>query len=247
MGARCHKRARPRAPHTTGGDCALVAWRIIDRAGDDLVAQQLTLAQDAVTPLKIAPLHSTAAITFDAEFRAAFAARFAELFRIVDRYLGDSGLASDIAQETFVRLYRRGAMPEDLRAWLVSVALNQARDEQRGRARRQRLLRRFAPGELMADATPSPEEDVLSAERRMLVRRALELLPPRDRALLLLREEGYSYRDLSIALDVAEGSVGSLLSRAKIAFRRAYESNAESIPEPEYGCPTLTSSSPTRS
>jgi DNA-directed RNA polymerase specialized sigma24 family protein len=58
----------------------------------------------------------------------------------------------------------------------------------------------------------------------MLVRRALELLPPRDRALLLLREEGYSYRELSVALDLAEGSVGSLLSRAKSAFRGAYES-----------------------
>ena len=224
MGARCHKRADPRAPHTTSGDCPRVAWPITDRAGDELVALQRSLAQDAGTPLKVAPAHSTTAHAFDAEFRAAFASRFAELFRIVDRYLGDAGLASDIAQETFVRLYRRGAMPDDLRAWLVSVALNQARDEQRGRARKQRLLQRFAPGELMADAAPSPEEDVLSAERRMLVRRALELLPPRDRALLLLREEGYSYRELSVALDLAEGSVGSLLSLAKIAFRRAYES-----------------------
>lgn len=224
MGARCHKRADLRAPHSTGSNTRLAAYRILDRAGDYVVALQHSLAQDAVTPLKIAPANSTATHPFDAEFRAAFAARFAELFRIVDRYLGDAGLASDIVQETFVRLYRRGAMPDDLRAWLVSVALNQARDEQRGRARKQRLLQRFAPGELMADAAPSPEEDVLSAERRMLVRRALELLPPRDRALLLLREEGYSYRELSVALDLAEGSVGSLLSRAKSAFRRAYES-----------------------
>jgi RNA polymerase sigma-70 factor, ECF subfamily len=224
LGARCHKRAYPRAPLTTSGDCPLAAWRTNDRAGDELVALQRSLAQDAGTLLKVAPAHSTTTHVFDAEFRAAFAARFAELFRIVDRYLGDAGLASDIAQETFVRLYRRGAMPDDLRAWLVSVALNQARDEQRGRARKQRLLQRFAPEELMADAAPSPEEDVLSAERRMLVRRALELLPPRDRALLLLREEGYSYRELSVALDLAEGSVGSLLSRAKIAFRGKYES-----------------------
>lgn len=161
---------------------------------------------------------------FDAEFRAAFASRYAELFRMVDRFLGDASLAADIAQETFVRLYSRGAMPEDLRAWLVSVALNQARDEQRTRSRRLRLLRRRAPHEHMGDAAPPPDEDVLSAERRMLVRRALDVLPTRDRALLLLREEGYSYRELALSLDIGETSVGTLLARAKVAFRKAYES-----------------------
>ena len=188
-----------------------------------------SLARSAALPLKVAPAQSPTH-AFEAEFREAFAARFAELFRVVDRYLGDAGLASDIAQETFVRLYRRGAMPDDLRAWLVSVALNQARDEQRGSARRIRLLKRFAPEELMGDATPSPEEELLSAERRSLVRRALEQLPSRDRALLLLREEGYSYRELSVALELGEGSVGTLLSRAKIAFRHAYESMQDVSP-----------------
>ena len=164
---------------------------------------------------------------FEADFRAAFGERHAELFRVIDRYLGDASLASDIVQETFVRLYRRGTMPDDLRAWLVSVALNQARDEQRTRSRRLRLLRRRAPEEHMGDAAPSPEDDVLSAERRTLVRRALDTLPQRDRALLLLREEGYSYRELAVALEIVEASVGTVLARAKVAFRRAYESQQQ--------------------
>ena len=177
----------------------------------------------AVLPLELAP-SLMRAHAFEADFRAAFGARHAELFRVIDRYLGDASLASDIVQETFVRLYQRGTMPDDLRAWLVSVALNQARDEQRTRSRRLRLLRRRAPEENMGDAAPSPEDDVLSAERRMLVRRALGTLPQRDRALLLLREEGYSYRELAVALEIVEASVGTLLARAKVAFRRAYES-----------------------
>ncbi len=164
------------------------------------------------------------AYAFDAAFRAAFASRYAELFRVVDRYLGDASLAGDIAQETFVRLYNRGTMPDDLRAWLVSVALNQARDEQRSQSRRLRLLRRRAPEEHMGDAALAPDEEVLSAERRSLVRRALVILPARDRALLLLREEGYSYRELALSLDILESSVGTLLARAKVAFRKVYES-----------------------
>lgn len=82
----------------------------------------------------------------------------------------------------------------------------------------------------MGDAPPSPEEDVLAAERRLLVRRALATLPPRERALLLLREEGYSYRELAVALEIVESSVGTLLARAKVAFRRAYES-LQQVPE----------------
>ncbi len=177
----------------------------------------------AARSLALAPSNVTAR-EFEADFRAAFATRYAELFRVIDRYIGDASLASDITQETFVRLYQRGSMPDDLRAWLVSVALNQARDEQRTRSRRLRLLRRRAPEETMSDAAPSPEDHVLAAERRMLVRRALDTLSERDRGLLLLREEGYSYRELAVALTIVETSVGTLLARAKSAFRKAYES-----------------------
>lgn len=167
-------------------------------------------------------LERVSARPFDTEFRAVFVLRFAELFRWLDRYAGDASLASDVAQEAFVRLYQRGEMPADVRAWLVSVALNLVRDEQRRIARQRRLLLHRSAGDTMADAAPSPEEDVLAVERRRLVRQALDTLDERDRAMLLLREEGYSYRELASALDLLEASVGTLLSRAREAFREAY-------------------------
>ena len=161
---------------------------------------------------------------FDAEFRAVFDARFPALFRLLDRYSGDALLASDAAQQAFVRLYERGTMPADVGAWLVSVALNLVRDEQRRTARRRRLLLRRSVSDTMADAAPSPEDDVLAVERRVLVRRALNMLSERERAMLLLREEGYSYRELASALDVTESGVGTMLARAREAFREAYGS-----------------------
>ena len=63
---------------------------------------------------------------------------------------------------------------------------------------------------------------MLAAGRRDLVRRTLDRMSPRDRALLLLREEGYSYRELGIALALHEASVGTLLARAKSTFREAF-------------------------
>ena len=55
------------------------------------------------------------------------------------------------------------------------------------------------------------------------VRAALDRLSERDRQILLLRAEGYGYRDLAVALDLNEASIGTLLARAKRAFRDAYE------------------------
>jgi RNA polymerase sigma-70 factor (ECF subfamily) len=55
------------------------------------------------------------------------------------------------------------------------------------------------------------------------VRSALDRLSPRDQELLLLRAEGYSYRDLADVLSLNEASVGTLLARAKRAFETAYE------------------------
>lgn len=160
--------------------------------------------------------------SFDAQFRVLYRLRHAELFRLIDRSYGDAALAADVAQEAFVRLYRRGAMPDDVRAWLGAVALNLARDERRRAARRLRLLGTRAPDVAMADAPAAPDDGVAAAERRARVRRALDVLPERDRHLLLLREEGYSYRELATTLGIAEASVGTMLARAKDAFRAAY-------------------------
>ena len=55
------------------------------------------------------------------------------------------------------------------------------------------------------------------------VRDAIDGMPERDRHLLLLRAEGYSYREIAVALEPNEASVGVLLARAKRAFRNHYE------------------------
>ena len=70
---------------------------------------------------------------------------------------------------------------------------------------------------------PREPMDSDDEERRQEARRALEALTPRERQLLLLRHEGYSYRELSVALRIVETSIGTLLARAKVSFRAALE------------------------
>jgi len=159
---------------------------------------------------------------FETRYRRIFAEEYARLFRHLARLTGEPEAAADHAQEALLRLYQRGAWPLDVRAWLVSVAHNLVRDAHRAKRRRGRLLDEKAP--LLEPASPEAPDVALAArERRKRVRRALERISERDRHALLLRHEGYSYREIAAALDYASTGIGKLLVRASRAFRAAYE------------------------
>jgi RNA polymerase sigma-70 factor (ECF subfamily) len=167
---------------------------------------------------------------FDDAFREEFERRFSSLFRYLDRLSGDPDLAADIAQEAFLRLYRRGTMPLDAGSWLAVVARNLFHNARAKAGRRRHLLAREEAGRLLGDAGASPEADLDSVRRQKAVRSALEELPTREREMLLLRYEGYTYREIARILDVNPASVGTLLARAKEAFRRALEDHGDATP-----------------
>jgi RNA polymerase sigma factor (sigma-70 family) len=157
---------------------------------------------------------------FEAAFRREFDERYAPLVRYLARLVGEPESAADLAQEAFVRLFQRGSMPDDPAAWLVSVAHNLLRNERQQIARRLRLLQQR--GEELAPSESGAADAALDArELRANVRRALDALPERERQMLLLRYEGFSYREIAHALAINEASVGTLLARAKTAFRDA--------------------------
>jgi RNA polymerase sigma-70 factor, ECF subfamily len=158
---------------------------------------------------------------------ALFQSHFHRLVRYLDRLSGDPELASDLAQETFVKLHRRGTLPDRPEAWLITVAMNLFRNASSTAARRRRLLTVARVEEKLGDPLPAPDRLVEGTDERERVRAAIDQLGERERQLLLLRAEGYGYRELAAALDLHEASVGTLLARAKRAFREAYEGIAD--------------------
>jgi RNA polymerase sigma-70 factor, ECF subfamily len=165
--------------------------------------------------------------SFQDEVVVLFHSHFHRLVRYLDRLSGDPELASDLAQETFVRLHRRGALPDHPEAWLITVAMNLFRNARSTAARRRRLLTVARVEATLGDADPDPAQLVEGADVRDRVRAAIDQLGDRERQLLLLRAEGYGYRELAAALDLHEASVGTLLARAKRAFRAAYDGGAD--------------------
>jgi len=140
--------------------------------------------------------------------------------------LGDRDLAEDLAQEAFVRLVEKPPRAPD--AWLYVVAGNLARDARRGAARRAKhLVLLDDDAGRAADPAPAADAAMCTAEESALVQRALDMLPERDAALLLMRADDVSYREIGAAVGVAPASVGPLLARAQQRFIRALGRSAD--------------------
>jgi RNA polymerase sigma-70 factor (ECF subfamily) len=160
--------------------------------------------------------------SFHDRFSALFDAHFHRLFRYLDRLSGEPDVAADLAQEAFIRLYRRGSLPDAPEAWLISVAMNLFRNERSGRSRRRTLLTVARAEGVHSEQALPPDATVVAEESRRRVRAAIDQLPEREQRLLLLRAEGYSYRHIAAALELNEASVGTLLLRARRTFRASY-------------------------
>ena len=158
------------------------------------------------------------------DFQAVYRELYPSLSRYVHRYTGDVDATADIVQDSFLRLLEHDVPRDEVRPWIFVVATNLARDRARTRDRRRRLL--IARRERWVDVG-SPHDDVERAERIAAVRRALATLSDRDRQMLLMREEGFQYKEIAEAVGVRPTSVGALVARALKRFSAAYEAVGE--------------------
>jgi RNA polymerase sigma-70 factor (ECF subfamily) len=147
----------------------------------------------------------------------------APLVRYLTRRLGDRDWAEEVAQETFLRALRQSNLTNE-RAWIFAVATNLIRDEARKDARRRAHLSLLA-AESRDAYEPAPDVALERAQAQAAARRALDVLPERDRNALLMREEGLDYHEIAEALDLAVGSVGTTLARARRRLVEAFEAS----------------------
>jgi len=144
-----------------------------------------------------------------------FARHHAELYRYAARFTGDADLAEDVVQDVFVRLAERPpARQDDLRGWLYRAATTIAIDALRGAKRRLALVRDRPERAPMGQAPPDPAAELERAELRHRVREALLRLNEKERAILLMREEGFAHHEIAAAVGTTTKSVGTMIARA---------------------------------
>ena len=168
------------------------------------------------------------------------------VFGLCRYLLGSETEAEDAASEVFTRLPRAmntydTALP--FPRWLMSVTSHYCVDLLRKRKVETRL---FEPAEAdapeLVSATPSPLQEVLTAESRDKVRRAVAALPERYRLPLTLRYYNeMSYDEIAATLELTRAHVATLIFRAKQELRRAL-----SPPRLEASAATSPSATPKR-
>lgn len=134
----------------------------------------------------------------------------------VQGMLGPGPEAEDVGQETFIRFYRAlDSFREEssLKTYLTRIAINLSLNALKRRRRlRDRFVRNDEPD--FAEPAVSGEVEMDAGERAALVRKAVDRLEPKHRAVVVLRMlNGYSTRETAELLGVPQGTVLSRLSR----------------------------------
>jgi RNA polymerase sigma-70 factor (ECF subfamily) len=155
-------------------------------------------------------------------FEVLFTSHFQAVYNYALSLSGDPALAEDLTQDAFIRahgsLARFGA-PWKIRPWLFQITRNLLQDA----IRRGRELSGSDEAAILQDPGPTPEQTMVSTERRARIRMAISQLPELHREALILRElEGLSYEDIAATMGVSLQYVRVLIHRARAKFQENY-------------------------
>jgi RNA polymerase sigma-70 factor (ECF subfamily) len=167
------------------------------------------------------------------ELMARYAQRVWRLARGVTRNDAD---AEEVVQDVFLTLSRKGDTFEGrsaLGSWIYRVTMNAALNKRRGKRAEVEVSledmlptyrsdghRAGEPGYVLMDWSRGPDAELLSAEARAVIRRTIDRLPARYRAVLVMRDiEELSTEETAAALGETVAAVKSTLHRARMALR----------------------------
>jgi RNA polymerase sigma-70 factor, ECF subfamily len=158
-------------------------------------------------------------------FEDLFLSTYPRLVYLLRRMLGDSGRAEEIANEAFLKLHTTVLPPatrSNVAGWLYRTAMNLGIDDLRARNRHTQVAHEASNA---VSASTQPDDGLqllLRNETQQRVRLALSKIKPEWAQILLLRANGYSYKEIASHLDIAPASVGTLLIRAEAGFEKCY-------------------------
>jgi len=169
---------------------------------------------------------ATSQVTQKIGFDEAFTLYHRTVFRAANSVVRDPGLAEDITQEVFLRLYKHIDSISDadmLRPWLIRVAINVARNTVRGNIRANTREENYVKESSdHGMGTASVEIDYEEYAGVNEIYRALNKIKEPLRSCLVLKQQGLSYKEIAGSLSLNESSIGTYVARARQEFARHY-------------------------
>jgi RNA polymerase sigma factor (sigma-70 family) len=167
---------------------------------------------------------ATTAATERIGFEEAFSLHHRTVFRAARSVVHDAGLAEDVTQETFLRLYKHQDSITDsemLRPWLIRVAINVAKNTLRGNIRANTRDENYVKetGETHVASVEIDYEEYAGVND---IYKALSQVKEPLRSCLILKQQGLSYKEIAASLELNESSIGTFVARARAEFARCY-------------------------
>jgi RNA polymerase sigma-70 factor, ECF subfamily len=162
-------------------------------------------------------------------FRVLYRRYECRIFNFVLRYTGDRGLAEDLLQETFWRVWQAARTFDpargEFRSWLYKVAINATRSEMSLKRYTQEVqeedLSRRQPSSLMSHGDTDPSRQYEQGETSGLVAKAMARLSPPLREVVALRcLEGMKFQDIALLTGDPPATLRSRFHRAVTELRR---------------------------
>jgi RNA polymerase sigma-70 factor (ECF subfamily) len=154
------------------------------------------------------------------------------LVNFLYRMVRNSATAEDLAQEVFLRVYRARkdyAPSAKFTTWMFRIATNLALNARRDGRYQQLEVSIDQPADAqesaqtafeVADRQPGIEHELMARDRAALIRRAVESLPEKQRAAVLLHKyQEMDYDEIARILQCSESALKSLLFRAYETLR----------------------------
>jgi RNA polymerase sigma-70 factor (ECF subfamily) len=148
------------------------------------------------------------------------------LLTFIRRMVGDEHQSEELFQEVFLTVWvkrHQYSSPRPFKSWLYAIAVNKCREAHRRRD--------FLTLPSLSDYTavpferePPPDARMVATETATLVGKAVALLPPQQRAVVVLRIwDGMSYADIAEVVGRSEGTVRSNMHHGLAAMRKYLE------------------------
>lgn len=144
------------------------------------------------------------------DFEQLYQDNFFKVQSFCQKWTEDADDAYDIAQESFIELMKRNGGGELVNplSWVYRVAYNRC-------VNRHKFNLRFVFGALAGSSNSVyTSDDEITQERLQAVRRAMQRLNHRERALVTLYKMGFTYTEMANVVEINPASVGKTLTRA---------------------------------
>jgi RNA polymerase sigma-70 factor (ECF subfamily) len=150
------------------------------------------------------------------------------LVNFLFRYTGGRDEAEDIAQDTFLRLYRLKHTYKEVgkfSSWFYTIALNQAKSHKRDKLRHKAISMNQTYGEDEREMefpsdTKLPDEDIMAEDENFYIQKAINSLEEKHKEIIILRDiQDMEYEEIASILKIPVGTVKSRINRARESLK----------------------------